>query len=73
MQVKQLPELQGQKRLAVVFGPGEEMIRGLADLAKIRSIAGGLEVVLVETPASLRRCFDAATGLALLDLSDPPR
>ena len=40
MQVKQLPELQGQKRLAVVFGPGEEIIRGLADLAKVRSIPG---------------------------------
>ena len=149
MQVKQLPELQGQKRLAVVFGSGEEMIGGLADLTKIRSIAGAyftgigalraamlgffditrreyrrfgideqvevlslsgniahedgeprihahivvgrfngatlgghlleahvrptLEVILIETPAALRRRFDPATGLALLDLSDPPR
>jgi predicted DNA-binding protein with PD1-like motif len=30
-----------------------------------------LEVVLVETPPHLRRKFDPATGLALLDLSDP--
>jgi|ERR1700682_175987 len=30
-----------------------------------------LEVVLVETPPLLRRKFDPATGLALLDLSDP--
>jgi hypothetical protein len=34
---------------------------------------GTLEVVLVETPPALRRRFDPATGLALLDLSDPPR
>ena len=149
MQVKQLPELQGQKRLAVIFGTGEEMTRGLADLAKTRSIPGAyftgigalraamlgffdvtlreyrrfgideqvevlsltgniadedgeprihahivvgrfngatlgghlleahvrptLEVILIETPAALRRRFDPATGLALLDLSDPPR
>ena len=32
-----------------------------------------LEVVLVETPPALRRRFDPTTGLALLDLSDPPR
>jgi len=148
MEVKQLPELQGQKRLAVFFGAGEEMMRSLADLAKIRSMPGAyftrigalraamlgffdiarreyrrfgideqvevlsltgnialeegeprihahivvgrfngatlgghllevhvrptLEVILVETPASLRRRFDPATGLALLDLSDAP-
>jgi len=147
MQVKQLPELQGQKRLAVIFGTGEEMTRGLADLAKTRSIPGAyftgigalraamlgffdvtrreyrrfgideqvevlsltgniahedgeprihahivvgrfngatlgghlleahvrptLEVILVE-PTELRRRFDPATGLALLDLSDQP-
>ena len=94
MQVKQLPQVQGQKRLAVIFGTGEEMTRGLADLAKTRSIPGAyftgigalraamlgffhvrptLEVILIETPAALRRRFDPATGLALLDLSDPPR
>ena len=149
MQVKELPAIQGQKRLVVVFGSGEEMTRGLADLAKTRSISGAhftgigalraamlgffdialreyrrfgideqaevlslignialedgqprihahivlgrfngatlgghlleahvrptLEVVLVETPPALRRRFDPATGLALLDLSDPPR
>jgi len=148
MQVKQLPELQGQKRLAVIFGTGEEMTRGLADLAKTRSIPGAyftgigalraamlgffdvtrreyrrfgideqvevlsltgniahedgepridahivvgrfngatlgghlleahvrptLEVILIETPAALRRRFGPATGLALLDLSDQP-
>jgi hypothetical protein len=29
-----------------------------------------LEVVLIETSPDLRRKFDPATGLALLDLSD---
>jgi len=148
MQVKQLPKLQGQQRLVVLFSPGEELVHSLAELAKTRSILGAhftgigalraamlgffdiarreyrrfgiddqvevlsllgniamedgeprihahivvgrfngatlgghlleahvrptLEVVLVETPPALRRRFDPATGLALLDLSDLP-
>jgi predicted DNA-binding protein with PD1-like motif len=148
MQVKQLPKLQGQQRLGMLFGSGEELIHSLAEVAKTRSILGAhftgigalraamlgffdiarreyrrfgideqvevlslmgniamedgesrihahivvgrfngstlgghlleahvrptLEVVLVETPAALRRRFDPATGLALLDLSDLP-
>ena len=148
MQVKQLTKLQGQQRLVMLFGSGEELIHSLAEVAKTRAILGAhftgigalraamlgffdiarreyrrfgideqvevlslmgniamedgesrihahivvgrfngstlgghlleahvrptLEVVLVETPAALRRRFDPATGLALLDLSDLP-
>src|SRR5215813_5070106 len=60
MQVKQLPELQGQKRLAVVFGSGEEMIGGLADLTKIRSIAGAYFTGIGALRAAMLGFFDIA-------------
>jgi len=145
MHVKSLQEVEGQRRLAIVFSTGEEMVRGLTDLARDQHIStahftgigalragtlgyfditrreyrrfgideqvevlsltgnialegehpkvhahivvgrfngstlGGhlleahirptLEIVLVESPHYLRRTFDPASGLALLDLS----
>ena len=137
MHVKTLQEVEGQRRLAIVFSSGEEMVRGLTDMARAQQISnahftgigalragilgyfdvtrreyrrfgideqvevlsltgnialegeqpkvhahivvgrfngstlGGhlLEVVLVESPHYLRRTFDPASGLALLDFS----
>ncbi|HKE10879.1 MAG TPA: PPC domain-containing DNA-binding protein [Myxococcota bacterium] len=60
MEVKQLPELQGQKRLAVVFGAGEEMMRSLADLAKIRSMPGAYFTGIGALRAAMLGFFDIA-------------
>ena len=54
------------------------MVRGLTDLARDHHISiissrrildRPLEIILVESPHYLRRTFDPASGLALLDLS----
>ena len=152
MNVKQLQAVEGQKRLVIVFGSGEEMVRGLTDLAGDQKLSGAhftgigalraamlgyfdisrreyrrfgvdeqvevlsltgnialkgerpkvhahivvgrsngstlgghlleahvrptLEIILVESSPELRRTFDPASGLALLDLgsdADPTR
>ena len=60
MQVRQLPQLQGQQRLVVVFSPGEEMIHGLAELAKTRSIVGGHFTGIGALRAAMLGFFDIA-------------
>ena len=39
MHVKTLQEVEGQRRLAIVFSSGEEMVRGLTDMARAQQIS----------------------------------
>ena len=60
MQVKQLPKLQGQQRLVVLFSPGEELIHSLAELAKTRSILGAHFTGIGALRAAMLGFFDIA-------------
>ena len=60
MQVKQLQELAGQKRFAVVFSTGEEVVLGLTDLAKEQGLSAAHFTAIGALRAAVLGFFDVS-------------